>query len=183
MGSYANLKLDVKLKPLDEIGPEVHKLLGMLFITDEHSGSVDIADRPSSFFPTHPFWKEERFDIIGYGGYEPQYSDRPIEEASYEHPLLKIRCSVKYGRTTVENFLDWLTPYVDSVTEAGDFYYCSVSDYELTKTVVTFETNPEGVKRFLFTEHYDRDGAWEGRYTEERKWWVRVYPPIKLKNT
>lgn len=183
MGSYANLKLDVKLKPLNEIGPEVHKLLGMLFMTDEHSGSVHISDRPTSFFPTHPFWKEERFDRLGDSGYEFKYSDKPCEEASYEHPLLKIRCSVKYGRATVENFLDWLTPYVDSVLEPGDFYDDGNENYELSSTVVTFETDPSGANRFLFTEHYDRDGGWSGRYTEEKKWWVRVYPAIKLKNT
>lgn len=168
MGTYYELKVDIILKPIDEIGQDIHTLLTRLFNQPALGDTDGIIHDSKDSLPQHPFWTECRFSQIGEGGYSQGVGDN--EEASYEHPVVKLRTYIKYGHREILSFLDWLTPYVDSVPEPGVYYIEGSDEYDLNYSDVMFEVNPEGKKSFLLIEHYT---------TGKRKQWVTLPPEIK----
>jgi hypothetical protein len=170
MGIYHELKADIILKPVKELGQEIHTLLRCLFNQVE---DVDIEHAPKEALPNHPFWKEERFSSISMGGYSKDHEDGEL--ASYEHPVMKLRTYMNHGHDRIVAFLDWLAPYVDSVPEPGAYYIEGSYEYNLHHYDVKFETNPEGKKSFLLVAHHERDGnICEDGKVEEIKEWVTL---------
>jgi len=173
MSSYYELRADIRLKPVEEIGLDIHVLLLLLFKSHEAPEATNVNEKACEWFPDHPFWKQERYMNIGYAGISSLWNnnDRP----DYQHPLLKVRCEINYGRQEILMFLDWLTPYVDSMVEPGGYHDEHMYDRCIERTVVTFEPDPSGTKRFLFTKHKVVDGGWAGRETKEEKEWIEDY--------
>jgi hypothetical protein len=162
MGDYYKLDLGIKLKPKDEIPDEIHGLLMVLFYQMD---GVELEDVPKEERPPHPFWHTDRFYRIGkdFNVYDDE-PNNPEGSPSYNHPYLKIRCEIKNGYDEIYSFLDWITPYVESVPVPGEY-----EDTEYENKRITFETNLEGVGSFYFNWNEEYDMGMAGSCTETKK--------------
>jgi hypothetical protein len=178
MGTSHELRLNIILKSIEEIGPVVHTLLTRFFNQREED---DIEKDPKDQLPDHPFWKLERFYRIGCGHYD---SKDNVVQPKYEHPLLQIDCDINHGGNEIDLFLDWIAPYVDSVPEPGTYKVEGSWEWNLERTEIAFGYLLNRQPSFAMLNYYERgQGSWMGTYTEVIVDWVKPDPHYKLKNT
>lgn len=165
MGMSTNLKADIELKSIEEIGPEAHGALTALF---SHVLGFDIENTPREERPNHPFWGTKRFYRLGGQGYTERYDNDSDEQVGeYQHPLVKVRASVNHGWHEVHLFLDWLAPYVKAMPEEADLWDEN-QDIDIRRSFV-FEHKPDGQGEFFSITRLEISGGFFGTETETTK--------------
>lgn len=109
MGNYTKLHARIKLK--DDTPQDVQNSLDcMLTYNLSFTGT-----------PEHPFWYDERCGAIG--SKDPASKDIP----SFTFPNLVICCEIKNYDETIQKFLDWITPYVETIEGTYHYEECPVA--------------------------------------------------------
>lgn len=178
MGTSHELKINIVLKPLEDIGPVVHTLLTRFF---NQSQEDDIEQDPKNELPDHPFWKLERFYRIGCGHVDNKDN---VVKPKYEHPLIQIDCDINHGGDEIDCFLDWIAPYVEAVPELGRYEVEGSWEWNLAYTEVAFGYTLDRCPCFAMLGYYERRGSmFRDAYTEVKVDWVKPDPHYKSKNT
>lgn len=117
MGMYTGLKLDLELcsKTLGEIQPLLEWML--------KKEKIDEWDNPPVQIPNHKLFKSEdarwKFMLNGSSAY---LDDSYPPESSLVGCRLKVSFNIKNYEREIENFLDWISPYVNYLYEGHARY-------------------------------------------------------------
>lgn len=97
MGMYTELVLKCSIKK--DCPQQVVDILNKLFNGAEYSGEL----------PKHPFFSCERWDHVGSSH---SFYHIPWHDSKYEKDYIFSRCDLKNYEDEIENFLDWVRPYI-----------------------------------------------------------------------
>lgn len=99
MGMYTELILKCSVKK--DCPEQVKAILNSLFNGVEYNKEL----------PNHPFFLCSRWEYIGSSH---SYYHVPWHDAKYQDNYIFSRCDLKNYEDEIENFLDWLSPYIDA---------------------------------------------------------------------
>jgi len=126
MGMYTTFNLDVSIKA--NTPAEIIALIKdptSVFNGDDRGelDPCDIIPRYRDMFPSHSFFNyHDCINILGEGDFE--YGTSLSLNQDKGKWLFKCEIEIKNRNDIIQLFLSWLSPYVDTQGECGEFHYC-----------------------------------------------------------
>lgn len=121
MGDYTKLDLKCKIKDNSKVINIIKRMI---------DGDDDVFREMTN---EHEFFRDVRADLVFHCG-SAYFEEEPFAELS-EDNVLECSFNLKNYTSTIEKFLNWLAPYIETMGDIGEYHY----EYSSPRTVLHTE--------------------------------------------